>query len=194
MIKLKQVIVSIQMLAIVTIVTIATIAVLTVSVLPVGAEGNQSNQNINRPALLIAPDPDFQINVYPKPDTDKRRVGYGLGGDTVTVMEQVGSNQGYTWNYVRFEKSPQLEGWIREDFVEMQENVGKAFRNENHPTSFSATQTNSWRDRRIGDRQSNRRSNQYSDQYRGERQNSDRQTRYSYQDNQRQINSSQRQN
>lgn len=194
MIKLKPFRVSIQMLAIVTLVTIITIAVLTVSVSPVKAEGNQSNQDINQPALLIAPDPDFQINVYPKPSTDKRRVGYGSGGDTVTVMEQVGSNQGYIWNYVRFEKSPHLEGWIREDFVAIQETVGETSRNENRTHSVLSVQNNSWHNQRIGDRQDNQYSRQHSRQYRGEPQNSDQQTRHAYPDNQRQNNYSQRQN
>lgn len=78
---------------------------------------NQSNQSLNQPSVLVAPEPDFKINVYPKPGTDRQRVGYGLGGDRVTVLEQAGSNEGYLWNYVQFSDSPMLKGWIREEFV-----------------------------------------------------------------------------
>jgi len=78
---------------------------------------NPSNQSLNQPSVLVAPEPDFEINVYSKPRTDKKRIGYGLGGDRVTVLERVGSNEGYTWNYVQFSSSPTLKGWIREDFV-----------------------------------------------------------------------------
>lgn len=33
------------------------------------AAGNQSNQSINQSALLVSPDPEQKINVYPKPDS-----------------------------------------------------------------------------------------------------------------------------
>lgn len=147
MIKLKSIIMSIIML--IQLLAIVTVAVLTVLVVPVQATTNQSNQDMNRLALLIAPDPDFQINVYPKPSTGKQRIGYGSDGDVVTVIEQVGSNQGYTWDYVRFEKSPQLEGWIREDFVVVQEN------NRSNGFSDQFAQSGRWRRQHENDRQDN---------------------------------------
>lgn len=113
--KIKAVIVFVKLLAIVAIV------VLTPSTLLVWAEGNQSNQDMNQPAMLLAPEPDFKIKVYPKPNTMKRQIGYGLGGDQVTVIEQVGSNSGSTWNHIRFDNASQLDGWVQEDFVRLQE-------------------------------------------------------------------------
>ncbi|MEM9217532.1 MAG: hypothetical protein AAGD25_24725 [Cyanobacteria bacterium P01_F01_bin.150] len=57
------------------------------------ADGNQAQQQSATP---IAPKPDYKISIYPQPDQRKRRIGYGKGGDTVTSLEQVGSNQGTT--------------------------------------------------------------------------------------------------
>jgi hypothetical protein len=104
-------------------VCLATIAAIVFSLLPSSsalAEGNQSNQDLNRSAVLVAPSPNSKIRVYLKPGKNQQQIGYGLGGDSVVVQEQVSSNEGYTWNYVRFEHSPQLEGWIRSDFVAVQ--------------------------------------------------------------------------
>jgi len=113
--KFKAVIVFVKVLAIVT------IAILNFSNSLAWAAGNQSNQDINQPAMLIAPNPEFKIKIYPKPDTTKHQIGYGLSGDRVTVIEQVGSNEGFTWNYVRFDDLSHVNGWIREDFVNFQE-------------------------------------------------------------------------
>jgi hypothetical protein len=114
-VKLKHLAVLVQLLVIVTITSFSVLG------LPATAR-SQSNQDINQPAMLIAPNPEFQIDVYPKPGTEKRRIGYGMSGDGVTVIEQVGSNEGYMWDYVRFDRPPHLEGWIREEFVAWQEN------------------------------------------------------------------------
>jgi hypothetical protein len=81
------------------------------------AQGNQSNQGREFQATLIAPDPSFKIDVYAQPDSRRRRIGYGFGGMAVRVLEQVGSNDGSTWDRVRFENDPYLEGWIPETFV-----------------------------------------------------------------------------
>jgi hypothetical protein len=89
--------------------------------IPAIAAGNQSNQGMRRSAMLVAPDLKTKISVYPEPTTKKRRVGFGKSGDRVTVVEQVGSNDGYTWNRVQFEASPDSEGWVRGDFVALQD-------------------------------------------------------------------------
>jgi hypothetical protein len=86
------------------------------------AAGNQNNQNqgnqaLTQPAMLIAPDLDAKINVYPKPTQNLQRIGYGLGGDRVTVLEQISTNEGYTWNHVRFDAPPNTEGWVQGNFI-----------------------------------------------------------------------------
>jgi hypothetical protein len=78
---------------------------------------NQGNQALTQPAVLFAPDLDTKINVYPKPTLDLPRIGYGLGGDRVTVLEQIGTNEGDTWNHVRFDTPPNTEGWVQGNFI-----------------------------------------------------------------------------
>lgn len=89
-----------------------------------GYQGNQSNQAIQQPARLVAPEPDAKIAIYPQPDTRKRRIGYGMGGDAVTVLEQVGSNQGVTWHRIRFDNDAAndaaAEGWVQGAFLLLQ--------------------------------------------------------------------------
>ncbi len=88
--------------------------------LPTLAAGNQSNQDLHQPAMLIAPDPDFKVSIYAKPELNQRRIGYGMGGDRVTVLEQVGSNEGFTWNLIRFDATANLQGWVQDKYVSLQ--------------------------------------------------------------------------
>jgi len=81
---------------------------------------NQSNQDMDSPAMLVAPEPDYQIPLYKQPDSLKPTTTYGMGGDQVTILRQVGSNEGITWNYVRLDKDAQTEGWVQEDFIASQ--------------------------------------------------------------------------
>jgi hypothetical protein len=99
---------------------LAIVLGLTLATTAVGAAGNQSNQDQMQPAMLVAPDPDFQISVYAKPEPQQRRIGYGWWGDRVTVLEQVGSNAGYTWNPIKFEAGTHLEGWVQSNFIAIQ--------------------------------------------------------------------------
>lgn len=87
---------------------------------PALAQPNQSNQAIHQSASLVAPDPDMEINIYPKPDTWTARVGFGLSGDPVTVLEQVGSNNGTTWNRIQFEGATEAAGWVQLDYLSLQ--------------------------------------------------------------------------
>ncbi|MEG3436697.1 SH3 domain-containing protein [Pannus brasiliensis CCIBt3594] len=81
------------------------------------AAGNQSNQGIDRPATLTADSPNFEISVYPKPDTKLDRLGYGLSGDGVTILEQMGVNRGFSWYRVRFDNTAKTEGWIQGQYL-----------------------------------------------------------------------------
>jgi hypothetical protein len=134
---------------------------------------NQSNQSLNQPSVLVAPEPSFEINVYPQPGTKKQRVGYGLGGDRVTVLEQVSSNEGYIWKYVQFAGSSKLKGWIREEFVasdvqkNTQENIQRKYQSQNGNSQRSSFQQDQGY---VGDRQ-----RQYQE--------SQRKTHYSQQQN-----------
>jgi hypothetical protein len=70
-------------------------------------------------ATLTASDPNSQINLRATPSTTGKRLGYGLLGDQVQVIDQTAA-EGYTWYKVRFPRSG-AEGWIREDFVSVGE-------------------------------------------------------------------------
>ncbi|MGD1905484.1 MAG: hypothetical protein ACFB0C_05740 [Leptolyngbyaceae cyanobacterium] len=77
------------------------------------------NQAIDQPTTLIGPEPETQIAIYPKPATRPGPLGYGISGDSVTVLEQVGSNQGITWDAVRFNNPPYAQGWVQAEFVSL---------------------------------------------------------------------------
>lgn len=67
--------------------------------------------------ILNARDPKSQINLRESPDPGSQRLGYGLVGDRVEILEQVPGADDYTWYRVRFYVSG-AEGWIRNDFVQ----------------------------------------------------------------------------
>lgn len=101
-------------------IAIALLFLFILGVTPSLAAGNnnQSNQDINQPATLISPEPSFKINIYPQPNLDSQRIGYGLGGDPVMILEQVGSNNNDDlWDLVRFENAAKIEGWVRQKYV-----------------------------------------------------------------------------
>jgi hypothetical protein len=125
------------------------------------ADGNlsgnlSSNQSLNQPSVLVAPEPSFEINVYPQPGIKKQWVGYGLGGDRVTVLEQVSSNEGYIWKYVQFAGSSKLKGWIREEFVasDVQKNTQKNAQKKHQAQNGSNQRSSFQQDQGyLGDRQ-----------------------------------------
>jgi hypothetical protein len=98
---------------------VATILMFTLLLSPAYAG---SNQDINQTAMVIAPKPDSKIGIYAKPDNQQSRIGYAQAGNQVTVIEQVGSNTGATWNHVRFTESSQApqEGWIQSNYLSFQ--------------------------------------------------------------------------
>ncbi|MEL6381996.1 MAG: SH3 domain-containing protein [Cyanobacteria bacterium J06626_18] len=75
-----------------------------------------------QPAVLIAQQPDAQINLRSQPTTQSGEQGYGLVGDAVQLLQSANGDGGYTWYYVRFNSSG-TEGWIRGDFINT-ENAG----------------------------------------------------------------------
>jgi hypothetical protein len=131
-------------------VTIVILTVLVTIPLSVSAEGNQSNQGMHQPAQLVGPNPNFKIGVYARPEMQQKCIGYGFSGDRVTVLEQVGSNEGYTWDYIQFEPDSTMKGWVREDFITLQETSSQK----------SLLQNSSKQDRGHLDNQSRNRSNQ----------------------------------
>jgi hypothetical protein len=78
-----------------------------------------NNQDLNQPASLIAPEPNFMIKVYDQPNTSnpKNELGYAMSGDKVTLLQEVGSNDSQGWYLVRFDNPTKSEGWISENYV-----------------------------------------------------------------------------
>lgn len=113
--------------------TIAILMVVITSTLSVLAEGNQSNQGMHQPAQLVGPNPNFEIGVYARPGMQQKLIGYGFSGDRVTVLEQVGSNEGYIWDYIQFEPDSTMKGWVREDFIKLQDTSSQESLIQNFP-------------------------------------------------------------
>jgi hypothetical protein len=81
------------------------------------AAGKQSNQGLDRLATLTADSPNFEISVYPQPDRKLDRLGYGLSGDTVTILEQMSVNRVFSWYRIRFDNPATTEGWIEGKYL-----------------------------------------------------------------------------
>ena len=76
-----------------------------------------ANQSVERPAALVSSKPNARIAIYLRPDEEENRVGYGIDGDSVTVIEQTSDNQNKVWNHIRFDNPPYAEGWVPETSV-----------------------------------------------------------------------------
>ncbi len=85
------------------------------------SQGSQSseNQSIEQPAILISSEPNAKIAIYLRPEEGKNRVGYGIDGDAVTVVEQVSDNQSKLWHHIRFDNPPYAEGWVPESSISL---------------------------------------------------------------------------
>ncbi len=66
-------------------------------------------------AILIASDPDSQINLREAPSASGKRLGYGLVGDQVKLLKQT-TAESSTWYEVKFPNSGAI-GWIHGDFI-----------------------------------------------------------------------------
>ena len=102
----------------------------------IGLPGQQTNavagnQGMEQTARLIAPEPDDKITVYLRPEAGKAKVGYGVSGDTVTILEQLSDNQSVIWHHIRFETPPYAEGWVQDSFVALRGLVGGQSQNSN---------------------------------------------------------------
>lgn len=84
------------------------------------AAGASSNQALNQSASLLAPEPDAKISVYLQPEANDDQAGYGVNGDSVTVLEQVSDNQSLIWKHIRFDNSPYAEGWVQATFITLE--------------------------------------------------------------------------
>jgi len=68
------------------------------------------------PAVLYADEPGSQINLRSAPTTQSASPSYGIPGDKVETLRAVKGADGYTWYYIRFDRSG-AEGWVRGDLI-----------------------------------------------------------------------------
>ncbi|ESA33365.1 hypothetical protein N836_22010 [Leptolyngbya sp. Heron Island J] len=64
------------------------------------------------------------IPIYLRPAPNQPNVGYGVNGDSVTIMEQLASflpeaDQSTAWNHIRLDNEPYTEGWVQGKFLLM---------------------------------------------------------------------------
>uniref|UniRef100_A0A0C1R0Y9 SH3b domain-containing protein n=1 Tax=Tolypothrix bouteillei VB521301 TaxID=1479485 RepID=A0A0C1R0Y9_9CYAN len=103
------------------------IATLTVSALPASAQQSKiaRSEMSYCMATLIGQEYGSRINLRSGPGTNFPDKGYGLVGDRVHILREVGGSprdlatverQGSVWYRVGFPKSG-ARGWVREDFI-----------------------------------------------------------------------------
>ena len=127
----------------ITIAVVAVVSVFDFTSLALGGESQNhhpNHQGSDRLGTLTAPSPNFEISLYPKPDPKLERLGYGLAGDRVTILQQMASNPKLSWYRVKFNNSPDVEGWIKGDYL--------IFINQENNSSLSIPNKN----RYLGDR------------------------------------------
>ena len=112
---------SIQWVLIATVLAMLVFLHATPAVLAADAGNQSNNQDLNQSATLVAPEKNFQIDIYAQPNAQQqKRIGYGISGDRVTLLQQIGSNTGKTWNLVRFENPPYAKGWVSQEYLSVQ--------------------------------------------------------------------------
>lgn len=74
------------------------------------------------PAYLVGAQPGSRVNVRSGPSTASYSPHYGVVGDRVQVINSTTGNDGYYWYYVEFASG--ARGWIRGDFIEVQQPRG----------------------------------------------------------------------
>ena len=70
--------------------------------------------------VTLKGDPNLQINVRSQPTRNSRRIGYGLAGDRVTIIDRMIGVDGYLWYRVRFSRSGRM-GWILGSSIDLPE-------------------------------------------------------------------------
>jgi len=104
-----------------------------------GAEGFRSTPiNPTRTARLITQAAESQINLRSQPTTQSTAQGYGLGGDSITLLRLAEGEGGLSWYYIKFAGSG-AEGWVRGDFVDTSDQAGAD--SDSEPDSESAPGT-----------------------------------------------------
>jgi hypothetical protein len=76
-------------------------------------------------AQLIGSDPKATLEIYGSPDKQQPAIAKAEVGDRVRVIEQAFDNDGNRWDRVQLLESSQLEGWISEESIKLQDTLPK---------------------------------------------------------------------
>ncbi|QYO63944.1 SH3 domain-containing protein [Leptolyngbya sp. 7M] len=79
-----------------------------------------TTQEFPRTARLTAQQSNARINLRSRPSATSPDKGYGLVGDPVKLLDKAEGADGLIWYYAKFDASG-AEGWIRSDFIQMNE-------------------------------------------------------------------------
>ncbi|MEO0869781.1 MAG: hypothetical protein AAFY17_15355 [Cyanobacteria bacterium J06642_11] len=98
-----------------------------------------TEQSDSQVATLIGPRADAPIPLSLRPAANQPNVGYGMNGDSVTVIEQLASflpeaDPSTTWNHIRLNVEPYTVGWVQGKFLDVDETDG--FSTEDYPLAW----------------------------------------------------------
>lgn len=93
------------------------------------------------PGKLRASDSNSQINIRQAPTVVSPSPHYGLPGDAVEVLRTAKDNDGYDWYFVRFKVSG-AEGWVRQDFLDIQVSPNFRADSQSNPYAIDSPQGN----------------------------------------------------
>jgi hypothetical protein len=68
--------------------------------------------------VLVAEDPDAQINMRAGPSAEAAVIDVGVVGDEGVASSLVTAEDGYGWYYIRLDPG-ERSGWVRDDFVDV---------------------------------------------------------------------------
>jgi hypothetical protein len=72
-------------------------------------------------AQLIGSDPKATLEIYGSPGRQQPAIAKAEVGDRVRVIEQAYDNDGNRWDRVQLLESSQIEGWISEELIKLQD-------------------------------------------------------------------------
>lgn len=58
------------------------------------------------------------LKIYPQPNSEQPAIASGEGGDKVIILEKTYNNQGEIWDRIRLVNSPQVEGWLADNYID----------------------------------------------------------------------------
>ena len=91
---------------------------------PSFASSFSDSGGVEQAAVFVDLNGEQSIPIYLRPAPNQPTVGYGVSGNPVTVLDQVGDYLAFddpqaTWCHIRIEVKPYLEGWTQAKYLEI---------------------------------------------------------------------------